>query len=434
MKKSWRNANYDELTGLLNRRMFQSVLEQEALKFKRTGKSLALFLLDLDNFKEINDSLGHDIGDIVLRETAIRINGCLRDTDTVARLGGDEFTIILSELDNSYDADSIAQKIIHSLSLPFELNHHRRNISASIGISIYPNDTDDIDLLMRQADQAMYDAKKHGRNCFSYFTPSLQAAANQRLDLCNDLQLAIERDEFDLYYQPQIDMATGKISGVEALIRWQHPVKGLCAPDYFMDAAEDTGLIIPIGDWVIRSACNQVKSWDEQGVNNMSVTINLSAKQFHTKDLPQKIKDILSETGLQPALLELEISENIIMNNPDEDIDQLIKLKDIGIMLAIDNFGTGHTSFTDIKDYPINRLKLDSSFVINVDTEPKDSAIVTSTIALAHELGINTMAEGVETQAQVEYLMKQNCDNIQGYYFCKPLPADQAENFIKTHL
>ncbi|MES1982141.1 MAG: EAL domain-containing protein [Pseudomonadota bacterium] len=427
----WKQANFDILTGLPNRNMFRDRLEQDVKKSERGGTALALLLIDLDQFKEVNDTLGHGTGDILLQETAQRINACVREADTVARLGGDEFTVTLSELADVSHAEHIAQKIIDRLAEPFDLGSGGVYVSASIGITLYPNDATEIDVLIQNADQAMYVAKGKGRNCYSYFTYELQQAAQTRLRLSHDLRMALERDEFVLHYQPQVNILTGLVSGVEALVRWQHPQQGLLPPDMFIPIAEDNGLILPLGEWVMLTACRQLRLWLDQGLGDIQMAVNLSARQFRNKGLSGSISGLLLNAGLEPASLELEITESLAMDNPLESANTVALLRGIGVKLSIDDFGTGHSYLDYLKKFPVSRLKLDRSFIINIETDPNDAIIVAATITLAHNLGLDVVAEGVETEQHVAYLTRLNCDIIQGYYYCKPMPADLVEVYIR---
>ncbi len=427
----WRQANFDTLTGLANRNMFHDQLTQEVMKANRAKLSLALLLIDLDQFKEVNDTLGHDVGDILLLETAHRIRSCVRESDTVARLGGDEFTIILSELSDNTHIEDVAQKIISKLAEPYQLGSEVVYVSASIGITLCPNDTTDADALIKNADQAMYLAKQQGRNRFTYFTQSLQDAAQIRLRITSDLRQALEQEELLLHYQPQINTETGRVTGVEALVRWQHPDKGLMPPASFIPIAEETGLILPLGEWAMHTACSQLKQWFDQGIIDIRMSVNLSARQFRQATLSTMVSTLIEKTGIDPYALELEITESTAMDNPVENANTMAILRSIGVNLAIDDFGTGHSSLDYLKKFPVHRLKLDRSFIMDIETAPNDVIIVSATTDLAHNLGMDVVAEGVETEKQVEYLTRLNCDTIQGYYYSKPLPAKQAEEFIR---
>ncbi|HEX5635950.1 MAG TPA: EAL domain-containing protein, partial [Gammaproteobacteria bacterium] len=349
---------------------------------------------------------------------------------TVARLGGDEFTIIISDVTELAHLEAIAQKLITELATPFQLGNQTVHVSASIGICLYPNDADNIESLMKNADQAMYAAKNQGRNRFSYFTPAMQEAAQIRLSLSNDMRLALQRQEFLLHYQPQVSIESGRVTGLEALVRWQHPEKGLIPPGVFIPIAEDTGLILPLGEWVLRTACYQLKQWREQGMVDVQMSVNLSARQFRQENLAASISSLLEEIGLPASSLELEITESLAMDNPVENTRTLHNLRNIGVGVAIDDFGTGHSSLGYLKDFPISCLKLDRSFIMHIETEPNDVIIVSAAIELAHDLGMDVVAEGVETSKQVEYLYRLRCDIIQGYYYCRPLPAGEVIRYI----
>lgn len=429
----WQQANFDTLTHLPNRAMLQDRLSQEMKRSDRTLKPMALLLIDLDQFKEVNDVLGHEAGDQLLQQAAQRLSNCVRTTDMVARLGGDEFTVIISEATNTSDLDLIAQKIIDELAAPVHLGAETVHVSASIGISLYPSDAATADALMKSADQAMYAAKRLGRNRYNYFTPTMQQAARERLRLSNDLRRALEQNEFVLHYQPQIDLISNRVTGIEALIRWQHPMQGLVSPMVFIPIAEDNGLIAPIGEWVMNEACAQLRQWRDIGLTDIRMSVNLSARQLRQKSLPNTIARILEQHAVPASMFEMEITESLAMENRLETARTMTNLRDVGVMLAIDDFGTGHSSLSYLKNFPVNRVKLDRSFIQNIEDEPSDAVIVSSTISLAHNLGLEVVAEGVESVRQVEYLGRLRCDVIQGYYYSKPLPAEQAEQFIRHY-
>lgn len=426
-------AHHDHLTNLPNRFSLTERLSQALEQAKRNNCHLAVMFIDLDRFKNINDSLGHHIGDILLFHVAARLLESVRSADIVARLGGDEFVVVLPQIQAGISAAHIADKIRKNLSEPYTIDGNDLHITPSIGISVFPHDGETIAELMKNADIAMYHAKSRGRNNYQFFKHEMNAKAHERLVLEGDLRLAIERDEFLLYYQPQIDVATGKAIGVEALIRWQHPQRGLVAPDTFIPIAEETGLILPIGDIVLRMACRQLTAWLSQGIAPLRMAVNLSARQFKQGNLPDRAAQIISETGVDPHLLELEITESAAMENPKETIAHLDRLKAMGIGLAIDDFGTGYSSLSYLKLFPVNRLKIDRSFVKDIETDSNDAAIAAATIALAHTLGKEVVAEGVETEAQLAFLQYQQCDMVQGYFFSRPLPAEEAAGFIRSN-
>ncbi|WP_328812263.1 putative bifunctional diguanylate cyclase/phosphodiesterase [Paradesulfitobacterium ferrireducens] len=425
-------SHHDFLTGLPNRILFNDRLTQalaQARRRKRKRQKVAVLLLDMDRFKLINDSLGHTIGDKLLHAVSRRLKGSLREGDTIARQGGDEFIILLPEVSQEKDAVIVAQKILEVLAEPFTLDTHEVYITASIGISLYPGDGDNSESLIKHADTAMNHAKKLGRNNYQFFTASLNIAANERLTLENKLRKAIEREEFVLYYQPQICLNTGKVIGTEALLRWQQPDGNVLAPGQFIPIAEETGLIVPIGEWVLRTACTQGKAWQMQGLPPHRLAVNLSARQFHQPNLVAMVSDILGETGLDPCWLTLEITESIAMDDVKYTVEILKELKQMGIRLAIDDFGTGFSSLIYLKRFPIDTLKIDKAFVGDIGTEGGE--IVTSIILLAQNLNLKVIAEGVETREQCAFLQQHRCDEMQGYLFSRPLPAAKFELMMR---
>jgi diguanylate cyclase (GGDEF)-like protein/PAS domain S-box-containing protein len=428
----WRQANFDTLTGLPNRDMFRDRLAQEVKKSIRAELPLALLLVDLDQFKEVNDTLGHSVGDMLLKDAAQRIGSCVRETDTVARLGGDEFTIVLSEISDSSDVDDIAQKIISKLAEPFQLGGEVVHVSASIGITLYPNDTVDIDELIKNADQAMYVAKKKGRNRSSYFTASLQVAAQTKLRLTNDLHLALEAKQFRLHFQPIIAMSTGHIQKAEALLRWQHPERGMIAPMEFIPLAEETGLINEIGDWVFKESARWAKRWCSRFADDFQVSINKSPAQFRAEGYryAEKWFEFLKELGLSGKNAVIEITEGLLLNADVHVADQLLKLRDAGIQVAIDDFGTGYSSLSYLKKFDIDYLKIDRTFVHNLETDADNMALSEAIIVMAHKLGLKVIAEGVETEGQRKLLAKAGCDFMQGYLFSKAVPPEEFEKLL----
>ncbi len=417
-------ANHDALTGLPNRVLFLERLDLGLARAHRTQKMVAVMFFDLDRFKIINDTLGHSVGDQLLQEVATRVRGCLREDDTVARLGGDEFTVILEGINEDKYVAMVAQKIIDILAKPFKLVGQEVFVTASVGISVYPNDGEDPHSLVRHADVAMYRAKEMGKNNYQFFKTEMNTRAFERLTLENNLRRALERNEFELHYQPQLDLASGDVVGAEALIRWRHPELGLVSPDRFIPIAEETGLIIPIGEWVLRTACAQNKAWQRAGFAPLHVAVNLSGRQFKQKDLLRMIERAFAETGLDPAFLELEITESVIMEHADETIATLACMKTMGFQLSIDDFGTGYSSLSYLKRFPIDTLKIDRSFVHDITTDQDDAAITTAVIALAHSLNLKVIAEGVENGEQLEFLRAQGCDMIQGYHFSRPMTVE----------
>lgn len=426
----WHQANFDSLTGLPNRRMFRDRFEQEIKKSDRTGLTLAMLFLDLDHFKEVNDTLGHEIGDRLLQDAAERLKSCIRVTDTVARLGGDEFVMLLSEIGDLSDLERIAKDILTSLAKPFEIEDETIYISTSIGITLYPTDAQDFDELLRNADQAMYAAKAEGRNRFSYFTASMQAAAQSRMRLANDLRHAITRSEFKLMYQPIIEAKTGDIHKAEALIRWQHPVKGWVSPAEFIPVAEETGIIIEIGEWVFQEAVKQLLIWRNKLHPEFQVSINKSPVQF--KNTHISWVEYMQSHGLPPASLVVEITEGLLLAAADPVYNQLLAFRDAGIQVAIDDFGTGYSSLSYLKRYDIDYIKIDQSFVKTLSDDTSDLAICEAIILMAHKLDMKVIAEGVETKEQYELLRGAGCDYMQGYYFSQPIDSDAFERFIQA--
>jgi diguanylate cyclase (GGDEF)-like protein/PAS domain S-box-containing protein len=425
-------ATRDPLTELPNRVLFNDRLEQSIVAARRSGQSLALMFIDLDRFKNINDSLGHQVGDLLLKEVAGRMQGCVRKGDTLSRLGGDEFVVTLDGLQHAEDAAQVAAKIIKSLSRPFEVAGNTLNTSCSIGISIYPDDAEDERALMKNADTAMYHAKEKGRNNYQFFSPEMNVRAVERHSLETDLRQGLERDEFILHYQPQVDIASGRVVGVEALLRWQHPTRGLLSPATFMDVAEESGLIEPIGQWVLRNACQRAKVWQDTGYPSIKIAVNLSARQLiKPREFSRRLSRILSSTGLDPRYLELEMTESLLLHNAEENIAVLRKLGQDGVRIAVDDFGTGYSSLSYLRQLPIDTLKIDRSFVRDLETDPEDAAIIQAVVAMAHSLGLQVTAEGVETHGQLEALAGIGCDEYQGYLFSKPLPAmELAARFL----
>ncbi len=424
-------AYHDTLTGLPNRVLFHDRLQQALSHAVREEHPMGVMFLDLDRFKIINDTLGHDVGDELLKAVSQRLINCIRQGDTVVRLGGDEFTIILPVITKAEDAAFVAQKILVTLAEPFLLNHQELHITSSIGISLYPNDGTNTQTLIKNADIAMYRAKDLGKNNYQFYTADMNSRALETINLENALRHALERNELLLHYQPQIDIRTGRIVGVEALVRWQHPEFGLVSPVKFIPIAEETNLIIPIGEWVLRTACEQGVRWRELGLPVWRMAVNLSARQFRHQDLLQPIRRILQETGFDPHHLELEITESLIMQGAGKTIAILEALDEMGIRLSLDDFGTGYSSLSYLKRFPIDTVKIDRSFVRDIHTDPNDAAITSAIIAMAHSLRLSVIAEGVETEEQLAFLRERNCNEYQGYYFSKPLPAEQIERLVR---
>lgn len=423
-------AQSDSLTGLPNRLALQIRLTQALLEARRHAWQLAIMFIDLDRFKIINDTLGHPVGDELLREVSCRLSQMVRETDFVARLGGDEFVILLPAISSPADAAIVANKIIGALSAPILADGHELHTSPSIGISIFPDDGSDGDTILKNADTAMYHAKSAGRNNYQFYANEMNASATERLDIERKLRHAISRNELSLCYQPQFCADEFYPTGIEALVRWHHPIDGLISPARFIPIAEETGLIVEIGEWVMRSACLEVKKWLDAGLRPLRVAVNVSARQLRRRDFAETVAGALAESGLPPELLELEITESAVMENPEEAIEILQRINRMGISLAIDDFGTGYSSLAYLKLFPIDHLKIDRSFVADIEVDLNDRAIAFGTIALAHSLGLNVIAEGVETEDQLELLRTNGCDEVQGYLFSKPLTSAAAFTFL----
>jgi diguanylate cyclase (GGDEF)-like protein/PAS domain S-box-containing protein len=425
-------AHYDVLTQLPNRALFNDRFAEALLRAHRNHQAVAVMFLDLDRFKIINDSLGHTIGDELLQEVARRIKSCVRDSDVVARLGGDEFTLLLDALDNSENAAKVADKLLATLAMPFMLGGHELIVSASIGISCYPQDGADTAVLLKNADTAMYQAKAKGRNNYQFFAAQMNARALQRMQLEEALRRAVQLDEFLLHYQPKVDIVTGKISGIEALLRWAPAGKPLVSPAAFIPVLEETGLIVQVGEWVIREACRQINSWQQAGLDVVPpVAVNLSARQFRQKNLQSSVVAILEQNGVTPALLQFELTESLLMDDPQEAERVLRGLKQAGVKLSIDDFGTGYSSLAYLRRFPLDVLKIDRAFVKDIVANPDDAAITLAVISLAHSLSLKVVAEGVETEEQLNLLALHACDEIQGYYFSRPVPAAELEAMLR---
>lgn len=427
-------ANYDTVTELPNRAFFRDRLQQAIAQAERHKQLLAVLFLDLDHFKNVNDTLGHAMGDQLLRMVAERIQGCVRKSDTVARLGGDEFTLILIDITRIETADLIARNIIKALSLPFILGGREFFLGASIGISIYPEDGKEAEFLVRNADTAMYKVKRSGRNSHQFYTLNMSTQASERLDMENGLRKAIKQGELELYYQPQLDCASGLIVSTEALLRWRHPEKGFISPDTFIPLAEESGLIFDIGEWVLRAACAQNKAWQDEGLPPIRVAVNLSMRQFEQSYLVEEVIRVLKETGLATQWLELELTEGVFLHDVHRASAVLAKLRGLGVSISIDDFGTGYSSLSQLRRLPIDTVKIDRSFIQRLTSDPDDAAIVTAIIALARKLNLNVIAEGVESEAQLALLREYLCNNWQGYLFSKPVPADAFKELLISNL
>jgi diguanylate cyclase (GGDEF)-like protein len=425
----YRLAYQDVLTNLPNRAQFMEKLTE--VLSRNCDKQLyhAVLFLDLDRFKMINDTMGHEIGDLLLKAVAERLKGCVKSADLVSRFGGDEFTVLLEDIDSFHVAAAVAEKICRTISKHYVFMGRELYISSSIGISLYPADGIDSVMLIKHADISMYRAKEHG-NCYRFYEESMELSVSNKLRLENDLRRAVERNELVLYYQPQLDLKTNKIIGMEALVRWQHPELGLVPPLDFIPLAEETGLIEAIGEWVLYQACLQNKAWQQAGLPPITVAMNLSARQLDRESLESTVIAALSDSGLEPRYLELELTESIVMKNPEQTRDILESLRKIGILTSIDDFGTGYSSLSQLKHFPFDKLKIDKSFVDELTHNLDDAAIVSIIIAIARSFKLRVIAEGVETEEQLQHLQSSGCDEIQGYFFSRPVPADVAARLL----
>jgi diguanylate cyclase (GGDEF)-like protein/PAS domain S-box-containing protein len=424
-------AQHDVLTGLPNRSLLQDRLEQAVAYANRSGNPVWVMLIDLDRFKFVNDSMGHKAGDVLLMTVAARLRSALRDLDTVARLSGDEFVVIVSEHGEQQLTPAIVERVMAAVAQPVMLGTKEFFVTCSIGVAVYTSEATDADVLIEHADIAMYRAKKLGRNNFQFYTPAMNEESLERVRIEGALRNALERDEFVLYYQPQLDLKSGKIVGMEALLRWKHPELGMVPPGRFISIAEETGLIVPIGAWVIRTACAQNKAWQDAGFEKLRVAVNLSARQFGAPDLIEGLEAVLRDTGMEPKYLEIELTESLFMSDITPAVDLLHRIKSLGVNLSIDDFGTGYSSLSYLSRFPIDVLKIDRSFVADITRDANDEAIVTSIIALAHNLKLAVIAEGVETAEQLDYLRRHGCDEMQGYYFSPPVPGPEFEQLLR---
>jgi diguanylate cyclase (GGDEF)-like protein/PAS domain S-box-containing protein len=425
-------AYFDPLTSLPNRLLFLDRLRQAIIQAARDGLMTGVLFLDLDRFKGVNDTLGHSIGDKLLMEAAGRLRGCIRKADTVARMGGDEFVIVLTSIVHEDDINAIAGKILQVMAEPFLLDGNEVYCTASIGIAISPRDGKEIGILLRNADTAMYQAKDKGRNTYQFFSQEMNVRVMERLTLETRLRHALERDELFLNYQPQICLETGTVTGVEALLRWRTFQNELIPPSRFILLAEETGLIIPIGEWVLRTACRQYKRWQAAGLPSFRVAVNISARQIRQPDFVECVANILMETRFDPHYLDIELTESTIMENPNESREVLMRLKDLGVGLSIDDFGTGYSSLSYLNNFPLDRIKIDRSFVKEITSHLDNAAIATAIIAMSHSLGLRVIAEGVETETQLEMLRAKSCHEVQGFLLGHPLAADDIPHFLKN--
>jgi diguanylate cyclase (GGDEF)-like protein/PAS domain S-box-containing protein len=423
-------AQHDSLTDLPNRILLNDRLTQAMTLAGRHRQKLAILFLDIDHFKHINDSLGHVVGDRLLQSVAHRLLSCVRTSDTVSRQGGDEFVILLSELSHSQDAAVSSEKILAALTTPHRIDQHDLHVTASIGISTYPDDGTEVEPLIQQADFAMYHAKESGRNNYQFFKPDMNAQALERRSVEDDLRRALARGEFELYYQPKMDLISASIAGVEALVRWRHPLRGLVHPIHFISIAEESGLIIPIGRWVIRDACRQARAWQDAGLSPIRVAVNISAAELRAKDFVSSVQSVLAETGLAPHYLELELTETFLLQDAKSTATVLLALKGLGVRLALDDFGTGYSSLSHLRRFPMDTLKIDQSFVRDLATDTDDASIVSAVISMGTSLHMLVVAEGIETQQQLAFLQNHACPEGQGYFFSEPVAAAEFRHLL----
>jgi len=430
----WQQANFDSLTGLANRNLFSERLSDAIVASENNKSRLALLFIDLDRFKYVNDTLGHSIGDHLLQEASDRIVQYVRNSDTVARLGGDEFAVLLAENNGDKEIQTVVVNILESLSRPYYLKGNDAFISASIGVTVYPDDGGTAETLLRKADSAMYLAKERGRNNFQFFRQEMDVGAQRRRELEKALRKAMENNEFSLHYQPIIDVETGGVASAEALIRWKHPRKGFVSPVEFIPLAEEIGLILPIGEWVLRQACKDAAAWADVLDNPPRIAVNLSSVQFQREDIPALVKRVLDETTLLASRLTLEITEGLLLSDDDLTLGQLKDIRAIGVDLSIDDFGTGYSSLSYLSKFPVTTLKIDRSFIMNLPGNMEEAGLVKAILLMAQSLNLKVVAEGVETQEQSAFLRERNCQYIQGYLYSKPLPESEFVEFLKNNI
>jgi diguanylate cyclase (GGDEF)-like protein/PAS domain S-box-containing protein len=426
------SANHDFLTGLPNRMLVNDRIGQAIIFAQRHMKKVAVMFLDLDGFKHINDSLGHPIGDKLLQSIAKRLVDCVRGSDTVSRQGGDEFIVLLSEVEHSEDAAIKAARLLQAVAKPYSIDQHDLHVNMTIGVSIYPDDGLDAETLIKNADTAMYQAKENGRQSFQFFKPAMNVCAVERQSIEESLRRALERHEFALHYQPMINLKTGAITGAEALLRWTHPVRGPVSPAQFIPVAEDCGLILPIGQWVLREACTQARAWLDAGLALSTMAVNISAMEFRDENFLESVFAILKDTGLDPAYLELELTESVLMKRAESAASVLQALRARGVQLAVDDFGTGYSSLSYLRKFPIDALKIDQSFIRQITTVPDETTIVTAVISMGRSLKLRVVAEGVETQEELAFLQAHHCDEAQGYLFSRPVVPEQFAKLLET--
>jgi diguanylate cyclase (GGDEF)-like protein len=425
-------AEHDYLTGLPNRMLLNDRVGQAIALAPRHGNKVAVLFLDLDGFKHINDSLGHPIGDRLLRSVAERLEGCVRESDTVSRQGGDEFVVLLSEVLHAEDAAITAGRMLQAVAEVHSIDLHELHVTTSIGVSVYPDDGSDAETLIKNADTAMYQAKENGRQSYQFFRPEMNVRAVERQSIEVSLRRALNRQEFTLHYQPKLDLETGKITGAEALLRWTHPTRGPVSPAQFIPIAEDCGLILPIGAWVLREACRQARVWVDAGLPATIMAVNVSAMEFRDGNFLEGLFNILRETGMDPKFLELELTESVLMKHAESTAAILQKLRENGVRVAVDDFGTGYSSLSYLRKFPLDTLKIDQSFVRQVGSDGDDTAIVTAVIGMARSLKLRVIAEGVETPEQVAFLRTHHCDEAQGYHFGRPVTSEQFAALLET--
>ena len=428
------SAEHDFLTGLPNRLLLNDRISQAIALAQRHLHQVAVLFLDLDGFKHINDSLGHPIGDKLLQSIAKRLVGCVRHSDTVSRQGGDEFVVLLSEVEEPEHTSITARRMLQAVAVAHSIDPHDLHVSASIGVSVYPEDGFDAETLIKNADTAMYQAKENGRQSFQFFRPAMNVRAVERQSIEENLRRALERHEFVLHYQPKVDLKTGSITGAEALIRWAHPVRGSVPPAQFIPVAEDCGLILPIGAWVLREACMQARTWIDAGLPVTTMAVNVSAMQFRNENFLEGLFAILDETGMKPELLELEVTESVLMKRADFTASILQTLRERGVRVAVDDFGTGYSSLSYLRKFPLDALKIDQSFIRHITNTPDETAIVSAIISMGQSLNLRVIAEGVETPEEMAFLSAHRCDEAQGYYFSQPLPHEQFARLLQTQL
>jgi diguanylate cyclase (GGDEF)-like protein/PAS domain S-box-containing protein len=426
------SAQHDFLTGMPNRMLLNDRVNQAIAWAQRHSKKVAILFLDLDGFKHINDSLGHPTGDKLLQSVAKRLVDCVRGSDTVSRQGGDEFVVLLTEVGQSEDAAITARRMLQTVAQAHSVDQHDLHVTTSIGVSVFPDDGQDAETLIKNADTAMYQAKENGRQSYQFFKPAMNVRAVERQSIEESLRRALERDEFMVHYQPKINLKTGEITGAEALLRWNHPVRGMVPPGDFIPIAEDCGLIVPIGNWVLRESCKQARAWMDAGLPVATMAVNISAMEFRDENFLDGVFRILQETGLDPAALELELTESVLMKRAESTQSILKALRGSGIQLAVDDFGTGYSSLSYLRKFPIDALKIDQSFIRQITTAPDDTTIVTAVISMGRSLKLRVVAEGVETLEELTFLQAHQCDEAQGYYFSRPVIAEQFAHLLKT--